>query len=239
MESSLTLSPDRECNETHIRLAGGGTTALYDYGRVEICLYGFWGRILLYRWDYKDAKVVCRQLGYDGCEFFLLYRLSSISFPYLPAYNTRNYYRYSYEPTSYHLRDVGCTGNETALINCEHTEVGAVNVYYYRQRDAGVKCSCMFTFSYFKHRNVFSQTGNVMRLLLDSLVVKHQMMDEWRYVWMGSGDQYVVTDGTTEMLMLCVDNWDMMEVSLTISLTSVQFNIDMSSVISSTDIQWI
>ena len=41
-----------------------------DYGRVEICLDGFWGRIQLYRWDYKDAKVVCRQLGYDGCEFF-------------------------------------------------------------------------------------------------------------------------------------------------------------------------
>ena len=95
----------------------------------------------------------------------------------------------------------------------------------------------MFAFSSFKQRNVFSQTGNVMRLMLDWLVVKHQNMDEWRYVWMGSGDQYVVTDGTTVMLMLCVDNWDMMEVSLNISLTSVRFNIDISSVISSTDIQ--
>ena len=48
----------------------------------------------------------------------------------------------------------------------------------------------------------------------------------------------MVTDGTTEMLMLCVDNWDMMDVSLNITLTSVRFNIDISSVISSTD-QWI
>ena len=40
---------------------------------------------------------------------------------------------------------------------------------------------------------------------------------------MGPGVQYVVTDGTTEMLMSCVDNWDMMEVSLNISLTSVRF----------------
>ena len=163
-----------------------------------------------------------------------MYRLSSISFPYLPAYDTRNYYRYSYEPTFYHLGDVGCTGNETALINCKHTEVGFVNAY----RQAGVTCSCMFAFSSFKHRNVFSQAGNVMRLMFNSLVVKHQMMEELRYVWMGSGDQYVVTDGTTEMLMLCVDNWDMMEVSFNISLTSMQFNIDISSVISSTD-QWI
>ena len=140
MESSLTLSPDRECNETDVRLAGGGTTALYDYGRVEICLDGFWGRIQLYRWDYKDAKVVCRQLGYDGCEFFLLYRLSSISFPYLLPYNARKYY---YGSRFYHhLGDVGCTGNEAALINCEHTEVGVVNYGH-----AGVTCSCMFTFS--------------------------------------------------------------------------------------------
>ena len=237
MESRLTLSPDRECNETDVRLAGGGTSALYEYGRVEICLDGFWGRILLYRWDYKDAKVVCRQLGYDGCEFFfLLHRLSSISFPYLLAYTVSNYNFYG--TRFYHLGYVGCTGNKTALINCGHTEVGVENVYY-GQRDAGVKCSCMFTFSSFKHRNVFSQTGNVMRLLFDSLVVKHQMMDEWRYVWMGPGVQSVVTDGTTEMLILCVDNWDMMDVSLNIALTSVRFNIDISSVISSTDIQWI
>ena len=72
MESSLTLSPDRECNETDVRLAGSVTTELYDYGRVEICLDGFWGRIQVYRWDYKDAKVVCRQLGYDGCELLTL-----------------------------------------------------------------------------------------------------------------------------------------------------------------------
>ena len=63
-----------------------------------------------------------------------------------------------------------------------------------------------------------------MRLMFDWLVVEHQMMDEWRYVSMGLGVQYVLADGTTEMLMLCVDNWDMMDVSLNISLTSVRFN---------------
>ena len=45
-----------------------------------------------------------------------------------------------------------------------------------------------------------------MRLMFDWLVVEHQMMDEWRYVLMGLGVQYVLADGTTEMLMLCVDN---------------------------------
>ena len=156
MENSLTLSPDRECNETHIRLAGGGTTALYQYGRVEICLDGFWGRVQVYRWDYKDAKVVCRQLGYDGCEFFLLYRLSSISFPYLIAYTMWNNF-INYGTRFYHLGDVGCIGNETALINCEH---GVENVYGYG--DAGVICSCMFTFSLSTDINsclIFSRQG--------------------------------------------------------------------------------
>ena len=39
-----------------------------------------------------------------------------------------------------------------------------------------------------------------------------RIMDKWRYVCMVSGDQYVLIDGTTGMLRLCVDNWDTMEV---------------------------
>ena len=40
------------------------------------------------------------------------------------------------------------------------------------------------------------------------------MMDVWRYVWMGSGAQYVITIGMLEMLKLCVDNFSMMDVNL-------------------------
>ena len=75
MENSLTLSPDRECNETDVQLAGGKTT---DDGRVEICLDGFWGPVCADRWDYRDADVVCRQLGYDGCEPQYLFDFSAI-----------------------------------------------------------------------------------------------------------------------------------------------------------------
>ena len=66
---------DRECNETEVRLINGTTP---DDGRVEICLDGFWGSVCGDGWDYRDADVVCRQLGYDGFEPQYLFDFSVI-----------------------------------------------------------------------------------------------------------------------------------------------------------------
>lgn len=54
-----------ECSENDVRLMDGDTPG---DGRVEICIYGLWGSVCDHGWDYRDARVVCRQLGYDGRE---------------------------------------------------------------------------------------------------------------------------------------------------------------------------
>ena len=56
-----------ECSENEVRLMDGLTP---DDGRVEICLNGLWGSVCDDDWDYRDAHVVCQQLGYDGRELF-------------------------------------------------------------------------------------------------------------------------------------------------------------------------
>ena len=45
-----------------IRLIGGLNER---EGRVEVCIGGVWGTVCHYDWSSSDARVVCRQLGFE------------------------------------------------------------------------------------------------------------------------------------------------------------------------------
>lgn len=46
-----------------LRLTGG---RIPEEGRVEVCMNGEWGHVCNSRLDYRNAFVVCRQLGYPA-----------------------------------------------------------------------------------------------------------------------------------------------------------------------------
>ena len=57
------FTTEKECNGTDIRLTGGQTAL---DGIVEICEDEVWVPVCDDKWDYREATVVCRQLGYIG-----------------------------------------------------------------------------------------------------------------------------------------------------------------------------
>ena len=57
--SPPTVQP--ACVHGSVRLVGGTERD----GAVQVCVFGVWGPLSSYNWRFREARVVCRALGYD------------------------------------------------------------------------------------------------------------------------------------------------------------------------------
>ena len=86
---------------------------------MKVYYNGTWGTICEDEWDIRDARVVCRQLGFQD------------------ALNTSSA-RYSQGTGPILLDDVSCLGNESSLFSCKHSGVGNHNCGHSER--ASIRC---------------------------------------------------------------------------------------------------
>ena len=103
-----------------MRLVGGVETATQISGRVEIFRNNSWYTVCDDYWDTYDARVVCRQLGYDH----------AISAP--------RYSHFGQGSGGILLDYLSCTGNEETLLDCSHRGEGVHGCSH--TEDAGAVC---------------------------------------------------------------------------------------------------
>lgn len=130
-----TRPPRRKGRRRHGKTRSGGRSELHngavrlvsqeflqgDRGRVEIYVDGEWGTVCDDLWSKQNAKVVCRQLGFQHA---------------LKAARNSEFGEGRGLPIL--LDDVQCNGTESNLLDCTHAGVGKHNCAHYE--DAGVIC---------------------------------------------------------------------------------------------------
>ncbi|XP_028407346.1 deleted in malignant brain tumors 1 protein-like [Dendronephthya gigantea] len=103
-----------------IKLRLQGPSSTYGTGRVEILYHGYWGTICDRGWDVRDARVFCRQLGFQSAVRIL----PGGEFPFSSG--------------QMWLSNVSCTGNEKNISSCSHDGWGTHSCSNFE--DAGVEC---------------------------------------------------------------------------------------------------
>ncbi|XP_028394865.1 uncharacterized protein LOC114519007 [Dendronephthya gigantea] len=109
--------PSTQAKSSDIRIVGGKSD---NEGRVEVYYKGQWGTVCDDFWDMNDARVVCRQLGFQDAE---------------AAYKGAHF---GEGTGKIWLDDVKCKGDESSLFLCKHRGWGRENCDH--DDDAGVRC---------------------------------------------------------------------------------------------------
>jgi deleted-in-malignant-brain-tumors protein 1 len=105
----------------NVRLRGPFSSG--GIGRVEVFYNETWGTICGDRWDINDARVVCRQLGYQDQNAVKALQGSQV------VHGTGRIW----------LDEVACSGREQNLGSCLHGGWGSHDCSH--SEDAGVECS--------------------------------------------------------------------------------------------------
>lgn len=75
---SLIILDNTGCTNGAVRLVGGSERE----GDVQICRDGIWGYICDEDWSENEARVVCRDQGYNvNCKYFKAIKIISMHFP--------------------------------------------------------------------------------------------------------------------------------------------------------------
>ena len=124
--TSSPIFPAAEAEGIRLVATGDCTPAA---GRVEVQIGGVWGTVCDDYWGTRDARVVCKQLGFTEGNV------------------GRSYFHPSFQRGTgvIHLDDVHCTGNENTLTACQHTRTH--NCVHYE--DAGVDCENVGTLEHY------------------------------------------------------------------------------------------
>ena len=105
-------------------------------GRVEICHQNYWKSICPSGWNNLDAMVTCRQLGFTIVGKTKKGFQNILNYCYTGARTTSSTFRLGPQPAIY--SDFSCTGSESSLLECSHTQASCSYSYH-----AGVKCEGM------------------------------------------------------------------------------------------------
>ena len=122
------------CTNSDIRLI---SSSYRSFGRVEFCRNNQWGTICDDGWDNSDARVVCRQLGFDSrlcCRLII-----NLFYVFIASlYSSSCCANYGQGSVPIRIRNVGCSSSYSSFSSCSYTansagctisEVAGVNCY--------------------------------------------------------------------------------------------------------------